>query len=52
MLPLIVGAIEDNSGADAKPPVATRSDIEDAELIDDPEAPSEDTKKPEAPVAP
>jgi HemY protein len=52
MLPLIVGAIEDKSGADAKPPVATRSDIEDAELIDDPEAPSEDTKKPEAPVAP
>lgn len=35
MLPLIVGALEDNSGADAKPPVATRADIEDAELIDD-----------------
>ncbi len=36
MLPLIVGTIEDNSGADAKPPVGTRSDIEDAELITDP----------------
>jgi HemY protein len=36
MLPLIVGTLEDNSGADAKPPVATRADIEDAELIVDP----------------
>jgi HemY protein len=37
MLPLIVGNSNDKSGADAKPPVATRSDIEDAELIDDPQ---------------
>lgn len=35
MLPLIVGGVEDNSGADAKPAVATRSDIEDAEIIED-----------------
>lgn len=36
MLPLIVGGTEDNSGADAKPPVTTRSDIEDAEIIEEP----------------
>ncbi|MGC1494907.1 MAG: heme biosynthesis HemY N-terminal domain-containing protein [Sulfitobacter sp.] len=36
MLPLIVGSIEDNSGADAAEKVATRSDIEDVELITDP----------------
>ncbi len=36
MLPLIVGAMTDNSGADAPPPVATRADIEDAELVADP----------------
>ncbi len=35
MLPLIVGSIEDNSGADTAEKVATRSDIEDAELITD-----------------
>jgi HemY protein len=47
MLPLIVGGIEDKSGADAKPPVATRSDIEDAELIDDPDDSGPgDTKEP------
>jgi len=47
MLPLIVGAIEDNSGADAKPPVATRADIEEAELIVDAPEDSEKPKKPE-----
>jgi HemY protein len=47
MLPLIVGALEDNSGADAKPAVATRADIEDAELIDDaPEGTVDPVEKP------
>ena len=36
MLPLIVGAVEDRSGADAGAKVATRSDIEDAEIVDPP----------------
>ncbi|MGJ5617748.1 heme biosynthesis protein HemY [Sulfitobacter sp. MF3-043] len=45
MLPLIVGAIEDNSGADGAAKVATRSDIEDVELITDP--PEEDPKNAE-----
>lgn len=44
MLPLIVGAAEDNSGADAKPPVATRADIEDAQMVDDPVESREKTK--------
>jgi HemY protein len=35
MLPLIVGAIEDKSGADGAEKVATRSDIEDASDIED-----------------
>lgn len=35
MLPLIVGAIEDKSGADGAKKVATRSDIEDAGDIED-----------------
>jgi HemY protein len=38
MLPLIVGAVEDKSGADGAGPVATLDDIEDAELITDPPA--------------
>lgn len=38
MLPLIVGVIEDNSGADGPGPVVTPEDIEDATLIDDPTA--------------
>lgn len=46
MLPLIVGGLEHKSGADAKPPVATRSDIEDAELIDDPVVASDSPKEP------
>jgi HemY protein len=50
MLPLIVGGLEDKSGADAKPPVATRSDIEDAELIDDPVVTSDNLKDPETTV--
>ncbi len=50
MLPLIVGGLEDKSGADAKPPVATRSDIEDAELIDDPVVASDNLKDPETTV--
>ncbi|MBW4962473.1 heme biosynthesis protein HemY [Sulfitobacter sp. CW3] len=50
MLPLIVGGLEDKSGADAKPPVATRSDIEDAELIDDTDVTSDDLKDPETTV--
>jgi HemY protein len=50
MLPLIVGGLEDQSGADAKPPVATRSDIEDAELIDDPVVTSDNLKDPETTV--
>ncbi len=48
MLPLIVGAVEDNSGAEAGGKVATRSDIEDAELItdppEDPSAPNKEEK--------
>lgn len=36
MLPLIVGAVEDRSGADAAAKVATRNDIEDAEIVDPP----------------
>lgn len=36
MLPLIVGAIEDNSGADGPGPVKDTDAIEDAELVDDP----------------
>lgn len=36
MLPLIVGAVEDKSGADGAGKVATDSDIEDVELITDP----------------
>lgn len=35
MLPLIVGAVEDKSGAEAGGKVATRSDIEDVELVED-----------------
>ena len=35
MLPLIVGAVETKAGADGPTKVATRSDIEDAELIVD-----------------
>jgi HemY protein len=35
MLPLIVGAVETKAGADGGGKVATRADIEDAELIDD-----------------
>jgi HemY protein len=35
MLPLIVGAVEDNSGADGAGPVIDTADIEDAELITD-----------------
>lgn len=50
MLPLIVGAIEDNSGADAQAPVATRADIEDAELIDDPVDAEQDKKQPDTPA--
>ncbi len=50
MLPLIVGGLDDKSGADAKPPVATRSDIEDAELIDDPVVTSDNLKDPETTV--
>jgi HemY protein len=48
MLPLIVGAIEDKSGADGAAKVATRSDIEDVELITDPpeEKPQEAEVKP------
>lgn len=38
MLPLIVGAVEDKSGADAGGKVATRSDIEDVELVEDDES--------------
>lgn len=45
MLPLIVGAIEDKSGADGAEPVATRSDIEDAELISDVDGDVLDVKK-------
>jgi len=44
MLPLIVGGIGDDSGADAKAPIATRSDIEDAEIIDEPENDDEKPK--------
>ncbi|KIN65784.1 HemY domain protein [Sulfitobacter noctilucae] len=36
MLPLIVGAVEDKSGADGAGAVTTRNDIEDVELITDP----------------
>lgn len=36
MLPLIVGALEDNSSADTKPSGATKADIEDVELVVDP----------------
>ncbi len=36
MLPLIVGAIEDNSGADGPGPAKDTDTIEDAELLDDP----------------
>ncbi|NNE52031.1 MAG: heme biosynthesis protein HemY [Sulfitobacter sp.] len=35
MLPLIVGAVEDKSGADGADKVATRADIEDAQLVED-----------------
>ncbi|NEK21503.1 heme biosynthesis protein HemY [Sulfitobacter sp. JBTF-M27] len=42
MLPLIVGAVEDKSGADAGAKIATRSDIEDVELVDEAET---DTSK-------
>ncbi|APE45060.1 heme biosynthesis protein HemY [Sulfitobacter alexandrii] len=35
MLPLIVGAPQDDTGADGGGKVATRSDIEDAELLDE-----------------
>ena len=42
MLPLIVGALDDTSGADGVPPVATS--IEDAEIIEDDAAP--DAKEP------
>ena len=45
MLPLIVGAVEDNSGADGGGPLATIDDIEDATLITDP---SDDKKNAEA----
>ena len=39
MLPLIVGQIEDNSGADGPGPVVHPEDeIEEAELVDDPDA--------------
>jgi HemY protein len=34
MLPLIVGALEDNSGADGVPPVTGVDSIEDAEIIE------------------
>lgn len=47
MLPLIVGAIEDNSGANGASKGATRGDIEDVELITDPpegDASKEDAK--------
>jgi len=51
MLPLIVGSVEDKSGADGAGPVATLDGIEDAELIPDP-TDSEDAKadKPEEPA--
>ncbi len=47
MLPLIVGSVEDKSGADGAGKVATRSDIEDVELITDPldEEPKPDAAK-------
>ncbi|KIN62864.1 HemY domain protein [Sulfitobacter noctilucicola] len=38
MLPLIVGAVEDQSGADGAGAVATVSDIEEAQLVTDPPA--------------
>ncbi|MDG1168200.1 MAG: heme biosynthesis HemY N-terminal domain-containing protein [Sulfitobacter sp.] len=45
MLPLIVGAVEDNSGADGGGPLATIDDIEDATLITDPSDDATDDKK-------
>ncbi|MBD3665191.1 heme biosynthesis protein HemY [Sulfitobacter aestuariivivens] len=46
MLPLIVGAIEDNSGADGVEPVITPDEIEDAELVDDDAAGDDAAEKP------
>tara|TARA_R110002049_G_scaffold117332_2_gene270433 strand:+ start:7413 stop:8888 length:1476 start_codon:yes stop_codon:yes gene_type:complete len=37
MLPLIVGSLEDNSGADRAPVVVAPDDIEEAELVPDPD---------------
>ena len=43
MLPLIVGALADDSGADGVDPVVQDDDIVDAELITDPPSDAEDT---------
>ncbi|WP_150122083.1 tetratricopeptide repeat protein, partial [Sulfitobacter sp. HI0129] len=47
MLPLIVGTTEDRAGARGVPTVATRSDIEEAELVSDDSAESTAANRPE-----